>query len=77
MISEKAICSCKEIRRRCEEVLKKKQIERKITHLRHWVSESMSESGRVLQTNDDARKRAKAILRGYKGRSGWISDAQQ
>ena len=32
-------------RRRCEEVLKKKQIERKITHLRRWVSESMSESG--------------------------------
>ena len=64
-------------RRRCEEVLKKKQIERKITHLRRWVSESMSESGRVLQTNDDARKRAKAIFRGYKGWSGWIGDAQQ
>ena len=32
-------------KRRCEEVLKKKQLERKITHLRRWVSELVSESG--------------------------------
>ena len=40
------------------------------------MSESMSEKmARVLQTDDDARKRVKAIFKGYKGWSHWTDDA--
>ena len=81
-MSEKLIIICKEIRRkwkrRCEISTEKKHIERKNYPFASLGGGIGGEKvAQVLQTDGDARKRAKMIFRGYKGRSRWIGDARQ